>query len=210
MSRLRQGLGRIAALVLFIYGSTASADSHGPERVVVTNSPANPVPTTIVGAPVPVSGSVNATITNPSLNVTGSVAVTSMPSVTVNGIPPRPFFGYIYNYDGVSTWSTTGTTASAIGVTSVTVTNETSGPLGFTLMNVGLTDPATCGTTAGGPNVISGSWPEVRFIVEGYKTTQFTYPTPLVFNAMNAGGVTCMGYSFVPQGLKVFINGILP
>jgi hypothetical protein len=224
-NEMTQSLSRIAAtqLAAIAFASVclpvvAADRERERERVVVTNTTANPVPTTIVNGSLPVTGSDNATIVNPSLAVTGtvnanvvgtvpvsgSVAVTSLPALFVGGIPTHPFFGRI---DGDGSQRAMGDVAGMIGVTSVLITNSTNTYQRINFFNAVASDPANCPNATA--TAIGGAFPYMYLNVEPLKTTQYTFPTPLVFTSVNSGGITCIGAG-VPLGVELFVSGVLP
>jgi hypothetical protein len=69
-------------LVLVVAASPAFADQ--PQKVVVTNTNANPVP---VNGNVVVTGTTNVNVTNASIPVTGTVGISGTPTVNVGSMP---------------------------------------------------------------------------------------------------------------------------
>lgn len=202
-----------AALSLALTAPAAYADSQ-PVRVINTN--ANPVP---VNGNVVISGTANVnvanpvTIANPVNTVTiGNanpipVSISAMPALQPGTIPARPFYGRI-DSTGAPDGDVIGAVAARIGVTSILITNSLATPQTIIFANVLAADPAGC-TPWGSSTITGGGSPFMYLTVEASKTTQFTFPTPLVFDALNAGGVTCIGL-MAPAGIRLFVSGVLP
>ena len=192
-----------------------AAPPHG-DRVFVQNTAADPVP---VAGHIAISGTANVNVTNPvtianpistvtvgnanPIPISGAVSVVSMPAIQVTNFPSNPFFGRI---DGDGTSKATGSPASLIGVTSILITNSTNQPQYFNFFNSLASDPTKC-VEGSSTQAIGGAFPYMYFSVEAQKTTQYTFPTPLVFNTVNSNGATCIGVG-APAGVMVFISGI--
>jgi hypothetical protein len=192
-----------------------AAPPHG-DRVFVQNTAADPVP---VAGHVSISGTANVSVTNPvtianpvstvtvgnvnPIPISGAVSVVSMPAIQVTNFPSHPFFGRI---DGDGTAKTTGSAAGLIGVTSILITNNTNQSQYFNFFNSYVSDPTKC-VEGSSTQAIGGAYPYMYLSVEAQKTTQYTFPTPLVFSSVNSNGATCIG-SGAPSGVMVFISGI--
>ena len=200
----------LAVISALVSPVVQAAERDRAEPVVVKNTPANPVPVTgsvsatLTNPTIPVTGTVNANIINNPLHVTGSVEITAMPALSVGGFPESAFFGRL---DGNGTSKAMGSDANKIGVTSILVTNSTAQMQRINFFNAVATDPTLC--ASGTAEAIGGASPYMYLNVEPLKTTQFTFPTPLVFTTVNSGGQTCIG-SVIPAGVQLFVSGVLP
>ena len=84
---LSLGLVILATVAVLISTGTVGAQSLRLNSVAAT-PPTPSVPVSVVNTPLSVTGSVNASITNAALPVVGTVAVSSLPSVTLSGTSP--------------------------------------------------------------------------------------------------------------------------
>jgi hypothetical protein len=91
MQSIRQGLTAAAGLVIVVAAlgiiGSEPARAAKTDDVKVVNTLAEPVPTLVTNNPLPVAGSVTAHIDNATLPVSGTVAVSSLPAVTLSGTP---------------------------------------------------------------------------------------------------------------------------
>jgi len=161
---------------------------------------------TITNVPLPVTGSVNATvsgtvnanITNPVLPVTGSVSITGIPAVslttlpalTISSLPPvnvstLPAVSLTVPaqpfFDEISL--ITSATPKAVGVSGrrLAVTTLTISNFDASSQQLFVSNPVMSGGSCAG-SVIGGSTPLAHLILEPYKTIQLQYPTPMVFS----------------------------
>jgi hypothetical protein len=158
---------------------------------------------TILNVPLPVTGSVNANITNASVPVSGTVSVSSLPSVHVSSLPAvqvsslpavqvsglpaidralpaSPFFDEMTLLNGGDR-KAVGVAGQRLGVTTITVSNFDSSDQQLFVFNPVMSGADCTGT------VIGGSTPILRALLEARKTVQFQFPTPMVFSLSGLG-----------------------
>jgi hypothetical protein len=191
---LRQRDNGSAALALLL-GVLASAG-----HPALAAQPAAPV--RVVNEPITITGSVSAEISNDTLPVTGTVAVTGTPGVRLQ-LPSSSFFDEV-ELDANDA-KAVGPGFGTFGVTSITITN-----LDADTQSLFLFDPVTSGSDCRRASIGGGGHPVVHLLVEGRKSTQLLYPTPLIFTRL--GDQTCVAAEVTTPhigAVVVAVNGIV-
>jgi hypothetical protein len=181
----------IAVLCSFAIPVLLNAQGNKPENDVnVVNTPS----VNVVNTP-----SVSVTNT-PSVNVANTPTVNIGNSVGTSVLPNRPFTRSAGNGPGYR--SVGPGSSGTLGVTSITFTNSTG-----TLEQVFVFTPIfQSGSVCGSTNVIGGSNPRFYVVVPAYQTVHLTYPSPMVFSAVN--GQSCVAFSG-GDTLDITVNGFV-
>jgi hypothetical protein len=207
----RTNICKFAAAMLFLpmMGMSAQTQAETSSVKVI-----NTVPIT---GNVGITGTANVNVTNTAVPVTGTVGISGTPTVNVGTMPPvqigaitdRPFFvGFIgNNIDN----QVTGAFANKIGVTSIIIYNSTTQVQTFPIANAVVSN-TDCGSGgyAFSTAYLGGGFPSLDLNAEPMKTTQFTFPTPIVFEhiGLNPPGVICIYAGTLPRGVEIFVSGV--
>jgi len=136
---------------------------------------------TVVNVPLPVTGSVNANVTNAVLPVAGTVSVSNLPPVSLT-VPAQPFHGSI-NLNTSGTAKAVGVTGQRLAVTTITISNFNASTQQLFLFNP-VVGGGSCGGAIGG-----GAGPQTTVLLEPFKTMQLQFPTPRIYDL---GGLGCI------------------
>jgi len=140
-------------------------------------------------------------VTNTSLPVTGSVAVTGNVGTL---LPARPFATSVDIAGGGDPLRVVGPLTGTLGLGAITITNFDNIDVQVEIQAVIVNPGTTCETST----VIGGSFPNVNVLVEAHKTMHLTYPTPLTFQPLL--GNTCVGLSVNTvhtNAVSIAVNG---
>jgi len=177
---------------LFVPNATLSAQKD--KDVVITNVPL-PV-TGSVNATItnPITGAVNATIVNTPLPVSGTVNVANLPGA----LPANPFAQSMTLIAGGDK-KAVGVNGARLAVTTLTLSNFDGNS-----QQLFLFDPVMNGGSCGG-SVIGGGSPSTTVILPAYSTTQLQFPVPRVFD-LNGLGCIAAEVTTVLSGGSVIVD----
>ena len=124
------------------------------------------------------------TVTNVPLPITGTVAISGVPSVRM-ALPAEPFFGEM-TFTATDGFKAVGVPGRRLAVTTITISNYNSDTEQLFLFKPSITGSDCESGTVGG-----GSTPLAHLILEPLKSIQLQYPVPMVFEP--SGGLGCIG-----------------
>jgi hypothetical protein len=136
------------------------------------------------------------TVTNVPLPITGTVAISGVPSVRL-ALPTEPFSGAM-TFTATDGFKAVGVPGRRLAVTTITISNYNDNMEEVFLFNPSITGSGCESGTVGG-----GSRPTTNVILEPFKSLQLQYPVPMVFEPVGGLGCIAAGVSTTHAGAVI-------